>query len=152
MILFCIGIRDKLKKGKCEFLQKLFNLPSARTLAHYNSIGGNEPDGLLYSVLHTIQDEYNLKDEKDDWLKMVSFKFDVCHIADKVKYNPHTNQLVGFSYNAFDKDVLLKYLNKLANTVTVENSKIVNENRAQQYLIFMINCCKKSKVIEKTDG
>ena len=144
MIRFCIGIRDKLKKGKYEFLRKVFNLPSARTLAHYDSIGGNEPDGLLYSVLHTIQHEYNLKEETDDWLKMVSLKFDACHIADKVKYNPHTNQLVGFSYNAFDKDVLLEDLNKLTNTVTDDDNKIVNENRAQQYLIFMINRWEKN--------
>ena len=105
MIRFCIGIRDKLKKGKYEFLRKVFNFPSARTLAHYNSIGGNEPDGILYSVLHLIQNEYKLAEESDDWLKMVSLKFDAVHICDKVKYNPHTNQLVGFAYDAFDKIV-----------------------------------------------
>ena len=38
MIRFCIGIRDKLKKGKYEFLRKVFNLPSARTLTYYDSI------------------------------------------------------------------------------------------------------------------
>ena len=55
-------------------------------------------------------------------MKMVSLKFDACHIFDKVKYNPHTNQLIGFAYNAFDKDVLLEYLHELSNTV-VNNSK-----------------------------
>ena len=44
---------------------------------------------------------------------MVSLKFDACHICDKVQYNPHSNQLVGFAYNAFDKNVLLEDLNKL---------------------------------------
>ena len=56
----------QVEKGKYEFLRKVFNLPLARTLAHYDSIGGNKSDELLYSVLYTIQDEYNLKDEKDD--------------------------------------------------------------------------------------
>ena len=107
MIRFCIGIRDKLKKGKYEFLQKLFHLPSAHTLSQYDSMGGDEPDGLLYKVLKSIQDEYKLNDEMDDWERMVSLKFDACHICDKVKYNPHTNQLIGFSYNAFDKNILL---------------------------------------------
>ena len=91
MIRFYIGIRDKLKKGKYEFLRKVFNLPSARSLSQYDSIGGNKPDGILYSVLKHIQNEYKLADEKDDWLKMVSLKFDACHICDKVKYSPHIN-------------------------------------------------------------
>ena len=133
----------QIKKSKYEFLRKVFNLPSARTLSQYDSIGGNEPDGLLFTVLDTIQNEYKLEHEDDDWMKMVSLKFDACHICDKVKYNPHTNQLVGFTYNAFDKDVLLEDLNKLSN-VEVDNSKqAMSENRAQQYLIFMINCWEK---------
>ena len=70
---------------------------------------------------------------------MVSLKFDACHICDKVKYNPHTNQLVGFAYNAFDKDVLLEDMNTLANTETDSSKTSVRENRAKQYLIFMIN-------------
>ena len=55
MIRFCIGIRDKLKKGKYKFVRKVFNLPSARILSHYDSIGGNEPDGVLYTVIQSIQ-------------------------------------------------------------------------------------------------
>ena len=66
MIRFCIGIRDKLKKGKYEFVRKVFNLPSARTLSHYDSIGGSEPDGVLYTVIQSIQHEYKLMDETDD--------------------------------------------------------------------------------------
>ena len=101
MIRFCIGIQDKLKKGKYEFLRKVFNLPSARLLSQYDSIGGNEPDGVLYTVLQSIQHEFKLTDEKDEWRRMVSLKFDACHICDKVKYNPHTNQLVGFAKTPF---------------------------------------------------
>ena len=139
MIRFCIGIRDKLKKGKYEFLRKVFNLPSARTLAHYDTIGGDEPDGILYSVLKLIQNEYKLETEKDDWQKMVCLKFDARHICDKVKYNPHTNQLIAFTYDAFDKDVLMEDLNKMTNTVVDDSKTAVNENRAKQYLIFIIN-------------
>ena len=139
MIRFCVGIRDKLKKGKYEFLRKVFNFPSARLLAYYDSIGGNEQDGVLYTVLQSIQHEYKLTIEMDEWLRMVSLKFDACHICDKVKYNPHTNQLVGFSHDAFDKNVLLEDLNKLTG-VHVEDFKTrVDNNRAKQYLIFMIN-------------
>ena len=120
-------------------------MPSARTLAHYDSIGGNEPDGILYSVLHLIQNEYKLAEESDDWLKMVSLKFDAVHICDKVKYNPHTNQLVGFAYDAFDKNVLLEDLNKLTDTQVDDNKTAVSENRAKQYLIFIINRWEKMR-------
>ena len=44
IIRFCIGIWYKMKKGKYEFLRKVFNLSSARILAHYDTIGGDEPD------------------------------------------------------------------------------------------------------------
>ena len=114
-------------------------MPSARTLAHYDTIGGNEPDGILYSVLKLIQNEYKLETEGDDWQKMVCLKFDACHICDKVKYNPHTNQLTGFAYDAFDKDVLMEDLNKMTNTVVDDSKTAVNENRAKQYLIFIIS-------------
>ena len=102
MIRFCIGLRDKLKKGKYEFLCKVFNMPSARVSARDDLIGGNEPGGVLYTVLQTIQHEYELIKETNDWRRMVSLKFDACHIYDTVKYNPHTNQLIEFAYDAFD--------------------------------------------------
>ena len=114
----------------------MFNLSSARTLAHYDSIGGNEPDGVLYTILQSIQHEYKLTKETDDWQRMVSLKFDACHICDKVKYNPHTNQLVGFSYDAFDKNVLLEDLNKLTGVHVEDFKTSVDNNRAKQYPIL----------------
>ena len=33
----------------------MFYLPSTRTLAHYDLIGGNESDGLRYNVLKSMQ-------------------------------------------------------------------------------------------------
>ena len=152
MIKCCIGIRDKLKKGKYEFLRKVFNFPSVFTLSHYDSIGVNEPAGIIFSLLQSIQNEYKLADERYNWLKMASLKLDACHICDKVKNNPHTNQLVGFTYDIFDKDVLLEDLNKLINT-EVDNSKVaVSENRAKQYLIFIINRWKKYEATEVCCG
>ena len=75
---------------------------------------------------------------------MVSLKFDAFHICDKVKYNPHTNQLVGFSYDAFDKNFLLEDLNKLTGEHDNDCKTRVDTNRAKQYLIFMINRRKKN--------
>ena len=38
---------------------------------------------------------------------MLLLKWDACHVADKVIYNMHTNEICGFAQNAFDIDVLL---------------------------------------------
>ena len=85
MIRLCIGIRDKRKKGKYELLHKVFNLPSVRILAQYDLTSGIEPDGVLYEVLQSIEHEYKLHNETDKWCRMVSLKFDACHICDKVR-------------------------------------------------------------------
>ena len=131
MIRFYIGIRDKLIKGEYEFLQKEFDLPSACTFAQYCLIGGHELDGLLFTVLNSKQHECNLADEFNDSGRMVSLKFDACHICDKVRYNPHTNKLVGFSYNAFDKNVLLEDLYKLSSTKVDDNKSVVAKDKAK---------------------
>ena len=51
IIIFCVGLRDQLKKGKYDFLSKVFGLPIPRTVNRYDSLGFNEPSGLfLYCI------------------------------------------------------------------------------------------------------
>ena len=87
----------------------------SQTISEYNSIGGNAPDGVLYDVLDKIQGERSIKDSDNDWHLMVSLKFYACHVADKVIYNVHTNNIVGFAHDAFDIDLLLEELKIEAN-------------------------------------
>ena len=105
VICFCVGLLDKLKKRMYECVQKVFNLPSVGTLSHYNSIYGNEPDDVIYSVLQYLVDEYNLGENIDDWKRMVSLKSNAYHISDRVLFNFHTGELVGFTEDTFYVDI-----------------------------------------------
>ena len=127
-------LNDKLKNGRYEFISKVFNLPSCRTISEYNSVGGNSSDGILHDVLKKLRS--NLDGDGDDWHKHVSLKWDACHIAEKVVFNSHTNRLVGFTHDAFDGDVLLQELSMIKEDV---EEKELEPKRAKQYLIFMIS-------------
>ena len=96
MIRFCIIYRDKLKKVLYKFVCKVFNFPSARNLSDYNSLGGNKVDGILYSVLGSIQTGFGILYNDDEWHWMFSLKVDACYISNKVTFNYHTNKLIVF--------------------------------------------------------
>ena len=78
-------LNDSLKNGRYSFFSKVFNWPSVRTVSEYNSLGGNEEDGLMYEVLENISLDDSIPE--DDWRRHISLKWDACHIADKVCYN-----------------------------------------------------------------
>ena len=72
---------------------------------------------------------------------MVSLKFDACHICDKVRFNPHTNELVGFTHDAFDENVLLRDLPDLDCETEVKSPKSndFSTKKAKQYILFMVS-------------
>ena len=72
---------------------------------------------------------------------MVSLKFDACHICDKVRFNPHTNELVGFTHDAFDENVLLRDLRDLNCEAEVKSPKSndFSTKKAKQYILFMVS-------------
>ena len=107
MIRFCIGLQDQLKTGKYEFGCKVLGWPSSQSISEYNSVGGNEPDGILYLVLQILANEFNLHDEQHAWINMLYLKWDPYHISDKIKYNYYTDQIVGIMHHAFKPDVLM---------------------------------------------
>ena len=47
------------------------------------------------------------------WMRMGSLAFDSMSIKSKVKFDPHTNELVDFEEGALKEDVLLKELKAL---------------------------------------
>ena len=82
-----------MKKGNYNFTAKVFGLLTSPTLSKIDLFRGNEPDGMLYEVLEPILKEFELNKIDDDWIRMISLKFDACHnISDKVLYIP-TNLL-----------------------------------------------------------
>ena len=42
------------------------------------------------------------------WYRMVSLCFDIMHIANGVKFDPHSMEVVGFAEDAFQRNVLLE--------------------------------------------
>ena len=72
---------------------------------------------------------------------MVSLKYDAMHIGSKIKYNPHTTEVVGFANDSFAFNVLAKDCDTLNGTdKDEEDQKIVH---ARLYLVFMISNRKK---------
>ena len=61
---------------------------------------------MIYSVLQSLADEYDSGEDIDNWKRMVSLKFDACHISDRVLFNFYTDELVGFTEDAFGIDIL----------------------------------------------
>ena len=133
-------LRDKLKKVTYEFVRKVLNLPSARIIANYDSIGSNKEDRVLYSVLKSMEKEFELEDGADDWKRMFSLTFDACYVSNKVSFNCHTNKLFGFSADTFDMEVLAADLKQLGSAEN--DSKVtldLSNKRAKQYLLFMVS-------------
>ena len=47
-------------------------------------------------------------DSKIEWIRMGYLSFDSMSIKNKVKYNPYSNELVGFAEGGLKEDGLLK--------------------------------------------
>ena len=95
----CVMVRDKVKNGMYDFLAKTFHWPSSRTVFEYDSVSGQNPDGVMYDILEQIELEIK---GLDKWKIMVSLKYDAMHIGSKIKCNPHTIEVVGFANDSFD--------------------------------------------------
>ena len=44
----------------------------------------------------------------DEWKIMVSLKYDVMYIRSKIKFNPHTMDVIKFANDSFNFNVLVK--------------------------------------------
>ena len=79
---------------------------------------------------------------------MVSLKFDACHISDRVSFNFHTGEMVGFREDAFDIDILASEL-KLIESVNNADKNDLSDYRTKQYLLFMISCWENNEQCTK---
>ncbi len=115
-----------LKQDEYDFLSKIFNLPSSRTCAKYILPGGHAPDGILYDVLYEQKEEFEgeIAIKKNDaennrpsdvvsWLRHGTLAFDSKKIKEKVMIDPITGEIVGFSQDAFELDIILEELKRL---------------------------------------
>ena len=115
-IRLAIKLRDKLKNGFYSFLAKALGWPTSRTMSEYDSLGGNQTDGLVFESLAQMMEETSsieANKDGDEWHRMVSLGFDAMHVADEIQSNMHSYEIVGINRNALESDVLLTELNEL---------------------------------------
>jgi hypothetical protein len=98
------------------------NLPSSRTCAKYILPGGHAPDGILNNVFYEQKKEFggeiaintmnkqedNLPSDYVSWLWYGTLAFDSKKIKEKVMLDLITGEIVGFSQDAFELDIILE--------------------------------------------
>ena len=145
MIRFAMMIRSKLNRGTYDFVSSVFNLPSSRLIANYDSVDGSAKDGVQNGVVRILSkrlteamdkaNENGQSAKKIEWMRMGSLSFDSMSIKNKVKYDPHSNELVGFAEGALKEDVLLSELNALY--ASSPKKKDLRPDLSQQFLVFI---------------
>ena len=82
-----------------------------------------------------------MTDSRLEWMRMGSLLFDYMLIKNKVKFDPHTHELVGFNEGALKKDVLMKELESLDDQQSTSGSSktLVRPELSQQFLIFIFS-------------
>ena len=73
-----------------------------------------------------------------EWMRMGSLAFDAMSIKEKVKFDPHSNELVGFEQGALTENVLLKEMEELDASATQKDElKSLRPSLSKQFLIFI---------------
>ena len=83
-------------------VHKAFHLPSIQTLTDYCTPRAHDPNGVLYSVLEATsrayKEELSLRCQEDQqWLRRGTLAFDSKMIKEKVVFDVHTEDIVGYS-------------------------------------------------------
>ena len=113
MIRRCIDYNHKLGKRNWATLAKTFHLPSQSTLDKHRSVGANETDGFLHEIVsgekETLKREIAANEwdaEFEEWRRHGCLSYDSAKCRDKVIYNFHTGELMGFAHDAFDRNII----------------------------------------------
>ena len=145
----CIALSDSLKNGKYGFIAKVFNLPSVRTMSEYNSFDADIEDGIMYDVVDEVNSNFDDGKPNHEWRRSVALKWDAMHLADKVVFNSRTNEITGFTHDAFDIDILMHEFQAGIESdenidESTQNDSAPLKGRASQFLIFMISNLEKN--------
>ena len=111
-------------------------------------MGLQTKDGVMFEVVRLLS--WGLKDgtrkaredaedgsdeSKELWTCMGSLSFDSMSIKNKVKSDPNTHELVGFSEGALKEEVLLRELDALDSSSS--NTKDLRLALSQQFMVFI---------------
>ena len=96
-----------------SFLSSVFNLPSNSTLNNYDNQDSISEDGILHQTLIDMQHDFKKQhptpsesQDQDKWLRCGVLKFDEMKIKEKIVFNFHTNEIIGFEGDAWNTDVI----------------------------------------------
>ena len=149
MIRFGIMLKMKLNAGLYETLRKVFNLPSGRTLANYDSKDGYAPDGICYETLRAMRDqrEFDATEDVDEkspnfWSRCGTVGQDAMHVKSKVTADMRTGAFSGFIEGALTEDTIGTEMKEMARKAD-DSLRDKNDDKntrpplANQLLIFM---------------
>ena len=154
MIRFAVMLRSKMNKGTYAFVAGIFNLPSSRSVAYYDSVDGSAKDGILFDAVRLLQKRLRdtmkegktkgMADCRVEWMRMGSLSFDSMSIMAKVKFDPHSNELVGFQEGALKEDVVMRELDEFdkqqsSSSNTDSARKSIRPDLSQQFLVFIFS-------------
>ena len=123
IIRYAIYLRSKLKKSGYDFFAQTFKFPTARTLSNYDSLDFCTENGVMLETIRSLGEKLKVgvKNQAGEWNRMGTLAFDSMHVKQKVVFDAHTMQIVGFENDALDEDVLQKEFQALE--VDMEDSK-----------------------------
>ena len=161
-IKFAIYLRSKVNTGAYKFMANVFNLPSERTLSNYDTLDGNAKEGILHETLRQMEHEFNnrLKDvdcmnpRHGEWMGSGVLKFDEMKVKEKLVFNPHTMELVGFVGGAVGDDVVTEEFRRLSQQHNEDESKdggVGNQRpaTAEHLLLFIFTSWDKQQPLIK---
>ena len=167
-IKFAIYLRAKVDTGTYRFMANVFNLPSDRTLSNYDTLDGQAKEGILHETLRQTENEFEQRSEKEgvlnplhgEWLRAGILKFDEMKVREKLCFNPHTMELVGFVGGGIDNDVIKHEFKRLAkqhaeaevveeNNVKDDGDESLRPDIAQHLLLFIFSTWDKERPVIK---
>jgi hypothetical protein len=148
MIRFCISLNHKLGKRDWKSISKAFHMPSQSTLDKHKSIGSNDPDGFYHSIVHgeskhmeKVQADEKLSSEFKAWVCHGGLSYDSAKCRDKIIYNYHTGELMGYAHDAFDVNLIQAEWKQAAKNAEAKNGgasakKESKPKLAKHFLLF----------------
>lgn len=138
VLKFAHYVKSQMNNSSYSFLANVFNLPSISTLNKKSAYDTNTEDGLMHETMKSMEEDFNhhFKDKEIiDWDRMGILKFDEMKIKEKMVFNPHTNEIIGFTDPTLTVDVLKSELETMDKDV--QEGKRTKPQIAKNILVFM---------------
>ena len=86
-----------------DFLSTVYNFPSNSTLNQYDNLDTNAIDGILHQTLADMQHDFDKTNNFTEkyglyimWKRSGVLKFDEMKVKEKIVFNSHTHEIIGF--------------------------------------------------------